>query len=280
MDLIERQIEGSVRGDFATELQESIRKLSTVPEDWSRRALRTPVVEQSPALLPGELTSNFNITLSHDNNYQSFVDRTCSVMLTTSEAMLGIVKSALRTLTFVDVKTDGEYFSGSGWDLFGAAHISSNLQVDALGEMLVHESEHARLHLLELMQPILDKSCESRTRFYSPWRADPRPIYGIIHGVHVFSNVVLFLVQFLNRGPTERHHIVTKRLALVHAQVARGLEELQNHGTLTSAGTAVVRQAAKRLADAESSIDVAARVAAADVVRVVERERKSTWKTL
>ena len=281
MNLIERQIEGSLRGDFEAELNRAIRKLSTIPNGWRRRAPRNLVVEQNPALLPDEFLLDPNVELSlcePIRALQEAIDKTVDIISFISKNTADFIVESLKVVTFLDVKKDGAYFSGSGWDLFGAAHISSNLHTDALGEMLVHESEHARLHLLEIKQPILDESCDGRSCFYSPWRTDQRPIYGILHGVHVFSNVAVFLGQYLDKGPTERRPLVTQRLALVHAQVRRGVEELQMHANLTSVGEAVVEQAVNRLDEVENNIAPRDIIVAADTVTRVERERRNAWK--
>ncbi|GAA4630365.1 hypothetical protein GCM10023196_055440 [Actinoallomurus vinaceus] len=60
----------------------------------------------------------------------------------------------------------------------------------SLAATLVHEVQHAKLtglfHLVDLV------SLDSDRRYYAPWRQDPRPITGLLHGTYAHLGVAAF----------------------------------------------------------------------------------------
>jgi HEXXH motif-containing protein len=57
-----------------------------------------------------------------------------------------------------------------------------------VGDLLVHELSHVRLNLFREFDPLfMDR--EQERRHISPWRPDPRPLAGLVLGVHAFLNV-------------------------------------------------------------------------------------------
>jgi HEXXH motif-containing protein len=80
--------------------------------------------------------------------------------------------------------------SASSGEAFGSAIISRPDDAASLAAALVHEFQHNRLSaLLHLRQLHTDDPAE---RYYTAWRDDPRPIGGVIHGVHAFFGVAAF----------------------------------------------------------------------------------------
>jgi HEXXH motif-containing protein len=80
--------------------------------------------------------------------------------------------------------------SASTGDAFGSAAISEPDDATQLAATLVHELAHlklgALLHLFDLHHP-------ERLRLgYAPWRDDPRPPRGLLHGIYAFSAVTGF----------------------------------------------------------------------------------------
>lgn len=68
-----------------------------------------------------------------------------------------------------------------------------------VADAMVHEGSHARLALLLRSDPlVLD---DGVARHPSPWRSDPRPLKGVINGVHAFLNVALFYRRLAERRP-------------------------------------------------------------------------------
>ncbi len=280
MDLVESQFERPLAVDFHLSLQRAINRLTTIPESWQNRGFNRPQVEQNPALLPSDEYALSRIRLlpsTEQPMLQLALDRVADCMQSIDDTIGRYVFTVLRVATFVQVDHDGDYFSGSASEFYGAAHFSANFQPDAMGEMFVHEAEHARLHLLEREESFFPPSIENRSAYYSPWRPDPRPLYGIFHGVHVFGGVIRFLIHFLERGPSERKPLARRRLNLLAAQQQRGLDELAAHARLSSLGEAVVRRARQCLAQTEALLTELERQHARDLIARAELERKAAW---
>jgi len=62
-----------------------------------------------------------------------------------------------------------------------------------LAATLIHESQHYRLSALHDLRPLYDD--RPRNLLYSPWRNDPRPLPGIVHGVQAFLGVADFWLR-------------------------------------------------------------------------------------
>jgi HEXXH motif-containing protein len=110
---------------------------------------------------------------------------------------------------------------------------------------LTHETQHAKLSaLLDLVQ--LTKP-DDGSRFYAPWREDPRPVPGLLQGAYAYLSVTAFW---------RRHrHVATGEQAIhAAAEFARWREAalmvtrtLLESGRLTSAGEAFAAGMAERL---------------------------------
>lgn len=68
-----------------------------------------------------------------------------------------------------------------------------------IADALCHESSHARLNLLFQLDPLINDDGESIHP--SPWRQDPRPLKGVLNGVHSFLNVCLFYQKVCSQYP-------------------------------------------------------------------------------
>ena len=65
--------------------------------------------------------------------------------------------------------------------------------------------------------------------YYSPWRVDPRPAYGVFHAAYVFERVLLFWNRFLSNGTFEGLHLryTGYRAAKLTVQIRLATEQLQ-----------------------------------------------------
>ncbi len=110
--------------------------------------------------------------------------------------------------------------------LHGVIFLSQSDDVLRLSEALVHEYAHMELDVLMSVEP-LTGDISPDERFYSPWRQDPRPIAGLFHALHVFSEVLSFLAGLMQRGTLntivirQRMTLIAHRLCLGIAQVPR-----------------------------------------------------------
>lgn len=283
MELVERFAGTSVTVDAGKQIVEAIARLQQVPSTWHSAPLGAVAdVEQEPLLMPSDPYARTRIRLVSAERRDELVEHTHRLTQLFAEAQPStceFVCSALRVVTFVESERDGDYFSGSFSDYFGACHMAPTFYMDAFGEMLVHEAEHARLHLLERDHPFMEERCDRESRFYSPWRPDPRPLFGIFHGAHVFGSVSTFLVGLITTSHVEpgRTALVRRRLALVTTQLDRAIRELEAHSALTLPGAAVLDQARARYEAVKQLLDTAELGAAQATVEHEERRRKAAW---
>lgn len=84
----------------------------------------------------------------------------------------------------------GHTRSHSPLALLGVIGLTAGDEVSA-GDLLVHESSHVRLELMRQFDPLWEDR-EPDKRHESPWRDDPRPLWGLILGVHAFLNVAQY----------------------------------------------------------------------------------------
>jgi uncharacterized protein len=72
--------------------------------------------------------------------------------------------------------------SGSARQAFGAAAVALPDDPGSLSELLLHEMQHVKLAALANQFDLVDRA--DRGLFSVPWRRDPRPIEGLLHGAY------------------------------------------------------------------------------------------------
>jgi hypothetical protein len=118
--------------------------------------------------------------------------------------------------------------------------------------MLLHEYSHIKLHLLSDCDPLLDPEHHgdgwTKTYYYSPWREDPRPIKGILHGFFVFVEVAAF---WASRIESKHYHgsdpIAQQRFKTVFSQLLIACDVLRDHGHFTATGHDLMNELEQRL---------------------------------
>ena len=160
-------------------------------------------------------------------------------------------RSIVNTVSLVVVPglPDIPHFSGSTNDIWAAMHMTLPATAAIVAESVTHEAAHFWLHAVEEIGALAENAWTDE-RWVSPWREDPRPIAGIIHGVHVFSCAAAVLSCWLIRGsthvdgPDER---VPRRVATMLAQVEEGISEVRRCGRATPVGAGIVDASERRL---------------------------------
>lgn len=135
--------------------------------------------------------------------------------------------------------------SASTGEAFGSAIIARTADAESLAATLVHEFQHIVLNGLMQLTPLHHD--DLRHRYYTPWRDDPRPINGVLHGVYAFFGVTEFWRALAASG-VER---TTRRAAFEFARWRVGtwrvLQTVRNDPVLTKAGRRLVDRIAERL---------------------------------
>lgn len=84
-------------------------------------------------------------------------------------------------------------YSASHNDAFGSVVLSRPPDAMTFAATLVHEFQHSKFGVLLSLVDLLDPQGDNETpRLYAPWRDDPRPPLGVLHGVFSFLGVAAF----------------------------------------------------------------------------------------
>jgi HEXXH motif-containing protein len=124
--------------------------------------------------------------------------------------------------------------AASSSDAFGCVLLSEPDEDELpaqLGVALVHEFRHTLLNGLLFLVPLFE-DCEEL--FHAPWRDDPRPLGGLVHGAYAFSGVARY---WRTRG-TEG--LAGFEFALWRDAVREALTTLHHHPALTPLGRRLV----------------------------------------
>lgn len=135
----------------------------------------------------------------------------------------------------------------------GVGRLASGRPADALqlAAVLAHEIQHSKLavlmHLYRLYEP------DDGSLFYAPWRDDPRPLRGLLHGVYAFTGVARFW-----RGRSVCPGVAAESAAAAHfeyalwrRQLLRAIRDIQQHPGLTHLGRRVFRRLRETIASWE-----------------------------
>ncbi|MFF2191866.1 aKG-HExxH-type peptide beta-hydroxylase [Streptomyces sp. NPDC058157] len=159
----------------------------------------------------------------------------------------------------------GSRSSGATLPAAAGAVLARGQAPPALAATLVHEVQHGKLAALT---DVLTLHTADRTPcHWAPWRADPRPLEGLLHGTYAH----LALAGYWQRAALYGARGAWARHARIRAQVEAVLPVLRDHPRLTLAG----REFVDSMAGAERAMDElpppADRYATAR--RALERER-------
>lgn len=138
------------------------------------------------------------------------------------------ISSCVRTL--VPLRTRGER-SATSPDAFGSIALTTPRTGRELAATLVHECQHGILNAVHQLVELYDSADTSW--YYSPWRTDPRPVHGLLHGAFAF----LAVADFWRDRADDRAELNFTRIVL---QLHRALEALES-ASLTEHGRRLVQ---------------------------------------
>jgi HEXXH motif-containing protein len=119
--------------------------------------------------------------------------------------------------------------SATSADAFGAVAMSLPADAAALAVGLLHETWHS---LLNAVHYLFDLHRDPDTQGYSPWRDDPRPASGVLHGAYAYLAVTRFWRAEAGTGCG----VAAFEFARWRSAVAAAARGLLAGGRLTAAG--------------------------------------------
>ena len=134
--------------------------------------------------------------------------------------------------------------SGTTADDYGLSYVSAFHNPAAIAEMMVHESCHHYLHVLEWLGKLHDGS--DKRLYWSPVVKRERPLDRILLAYHAFANLVLMFREFEAAG-YDPYGYCRESEREVHAQVADMDGPLRDNPALTAAGRALYEPLRERL---------------------------------
>jgi uncharacterized protein len=97
-------------------------------------------------------------------------------------AYASVIGAGLRSVVPMRRGRAGYSQSGTARQAFGALALGLPGDASTLGELLVHEMQHVKLSALCDLFDLFDRA--DTTLFHVPWRPDPRPVEGLLHGTY------------------------------------------------------------------------------------------------
>ncbi|MFJ8020487.1 HEXXH motif domain-containing protein [Streptomyces sp. NPDC096311] len=184
-----------------------------------------------PALAaPGRLSS------AQFASWQNWFARTWPVLVNDHVVSARALTTGLRSVVPLPRGERLRARAASSSDAFGCLLLSEpdedeDVLPAQLGVALVHEFRHTLLNGLIFLTPLFEECDEL---FYAPWRDDPRPLGGLVHGAYAFSGVAHYWRTRGAEGLAGFEH------ALWRSAVRGVLGTLREHPALTPLGHALV----------------------------------------
>jgi uncharacterized protein len=147
-------------------------------------------------------------------------------------AYASVIGTGLRSV--VPMRSDGvpgQLRSGTSRQAFGAVALALPDDSAALSAMILHEMQHVKLTALCDMYDLFDRA-DGRS-FSIPWRSDPRPFEGALHGAYAHLAIAdLWRV----RARREPNGAARSRFLMYRSWVEQAIELLLAAGTLMPVG--------------------------------------------
>ena len=157
----------------------------------------------------------------------------------------------------------GGVFNTTCSRLPGAAIFTGARHRCLMAEDLIHEFYHNRLFSLEEDGGFFDETSGSQSNedYYSPWRDDPRPAYGLFHAVYVFERVLNFWMAVYRSDDTadEECRYAGFRVVKLSFQIDIALAQLFRDPNLNELGSDIcnsVHQALMRHQDSMERLEL------------------------
>lgn len=155
---------------------------------------------------------------------------------------------------------------------FGAVGVSLTDRPERLAAAILHELQHSKFNALrDLVQLHTDTSAS----WYVPWRADPRPLGGALHGIYAFTGEAEFWDVQRRHLPAAATLPATFQFVFRVKQVHAVLNAVRHSKNMTSAGREFVAAAAQRLRHCAVD-DVPADLI--DLTDTIMVEHRATWR--
>ncbi|MFB9239118.1 HEXXH motif-containing putative peptide modification protein [Plantactinospora siamensis] len=144
--------------------------------------------------------------------WQRLLDEAWPILVESHRGYAEAIAAGLTTVVPLRAVRADQGMNVTSNDAFGAMSLTRPADALGLALALVHEFQHAKLWALLDIERLHDDDDEPR--YYAPWRDDPRPLGGLLHGVYAFLAVTDF-------WRVQRHHLRGGAAAAADREFAR-----------------------------------------------------------
>jgi HEXXH motif-containing protein len=205
--------------------------------------------------------------------WRARLDEAWSVLVRWHRRYAESISAGLNTLVPLAPPPSGFGVNATGMESFGAVSMTPPTDPLALAAALLHEWQHAKLGaLLDLLTL---HTAGSEPRFYAPWRDDPRPLGGLLHGVYAFLGVTDFWRVQRRVLDGSRARVAEFEFARWRAMVWQTTRLLQRADSLTEEGRLFLSGLADRQ---ELWLDEPVSDTAATLAAEVNVEHRVMWR--
>jgi HEXXH motif-containing protein len=169
------------------------------------------------------------------------------------------VAAGVQVITPLPAST-GRTESSSSPELFGTVAMSLPPDPVSGAETFAHEIQHVKLDALLNQVPLTLP--DDGSRYYAPWRPDPRPASGLLQGAYAYLGVSGFWRSQRRQRGHEEHG--DAEFARWRAAAAKAVSILQSSGRLTEPGHEFVAGMARTLGPWQHELVSASALASAE----------------
>ncbi|MFC7279400.1 HEXXH motif-containing putative peptide modification protein [Paractinoplanes rhizophilus] len=177
------------------------------------------------------LTPSRRLTHAEAAHWQRLFSAAWRILVTRHRPAAEIVAAVLRVIVPIEPDPGAAGLSATSAEAFGAVALSPPADAMSFAVGLIHETQHSLLNATRTLFDLVDAGAPHT---YSPWREDPRPPSGLLHGAYAYLSVARFWRA--EAGPLARFEFARWRAA-----VAGAADALLADGVLTAAGARFVR---------------------------------------
>jgi HEXXH motif-containing protein len=177
--------------------------------------------------------------------WRTLLDEAWSLLTQTHPEYARSIGAGLRSIVPLRTPRPGRGTTATSPDSFGACAMSEPADAVTLAVGLVHEFQHAKLGALMDLLPL--HSADRTARYYAPWRDDPRPLGGLLHGAYAFLAVTDFWRAQRTITPEREARFAHFEFARRREQTSHAVRTLQSSGELTDLGARLVAAIGDRL---------------------------------
>jgi len=202
------------------------------------RRLRLELADLGPYRDCYRMTPADRLTTAEAADWGRLLDSAWRLLVRHAPERADELSAALRALVPLAATEGRPGLSATARDAFGALALTRPTTPATFAVTLVHEYQHAKLNALLDLVALHHKS--DGTRYFAPWRPDPRPIGGFLHGVYAFLGVA-DMWRVLRAEPdlqplAEQQFAHVREQLRVAIQALTGSAELTRDGQLFTAG--------------------------------------------